>query len=99
VRDGGCAGSTDERDLKGCVRAWIAANASAWASGPPTKIAQGWAKLWANFRALIGIFSQSVGPSLAIWANPGNFRCPAVLLAPPLRASVSQTEAVGSAAG
>ena len=27
-------------------------------------------ELWANFRALIGIFSQSVGPSLAIWANP-----------------------------
>jgi hypothetical protein len=29
--------------------------------------------LWANFRALIGIFSQSVGPSLAIWANPVQF--------------------------
>jgi hypothetical protein len=29
--------------------------------------------LWANFRALIGIFSQSVGPSLAIWANPLQF--------------------------
>ena len=25
--------------------------------------------MWANFKALIGIFSQSVGPSLAIWAN------------------------------
>jgi hypothetical protein len=37
---------------------------------PRTKIAQSWPKLWANFRALIGIFSQSVGPSLAIWANP-----------------------------
>ena len=30
-------------------------------------------KLWANFRALPGIFSQSVGPSLAIWANPVHF--------------------------
>jgi hypothetical protein len=29
--------------------------------------------LWANFKALIGIFSQSVGPSLAIWANPVQF--------------------------
>jgi hypothetical protein len=33
----------------------------------------GWPKLWANFKALIGIFSQSVGPSLAIWANPVQF--------------------------
>jgi hypothetical protein len=33
----------------------------------------GWPTLWANFRALIGIFSQSVGPSLAIWANPVQF--------------------------
>jgi hypothetical protein len=24
---------------------------------------------WANVKALIGIFRQSVGPSLAIWAN------------------------------
>jgi hypothetical protein len=38
-----------------------------------TKIVQGWPKLWANFRALINIFSQSVGPSLAIWANPVQF--------------------------
>jgi hypothetical protein len=38
-----------------------------------TKIAQRWPKLWANFRALIGIFSQRVGPSLAIWANPVQF--------------------------
>jgi hypothetical protein len=38
-----------------------------------TKIVQGWPKLWANFRALIGIFSQSVRPSLAIWANPVQF--------------------------
>jgi hypothetical protein len=35
-----------------------------------TKIVQGWPKFWANFRARIGIFSQSVGPSLAIWTNP-----------------------------
>ena len=26
--------------------------------------------MWANFRALVGIFSQSIGPSLAIWADP-----------------------------
>ena len=38
-----------------------------------TKIVQGWPKLWANFRDLIGIFSQSVGPRLAIWANPVQF--------------------------
>jgi hypothetical protein len=29
--------------------------------------------LWANFMALIGIFSQSVGPSFGIWANPVHF--------------------------
>ena len=40
---------------------------------PVTKIVQGWPKLWANFRALIGIFNQSVGPGLAIWANPVEF--------------------------
>ena len=41
-----------------------------------TKIVQGWPiKLWANFRALVGIFSQSVGPRLAIRANPVQFRC------------------------
>ena len=38
-----------------------------------TKIVQGSPKLWANFRALIGIFSQSVEPSLAIWVNPVQF--------------------------
>jgi hypothetical protein len=40
---------------------------------PGTKIVQGWPKLWTNFRALIGIFSQSVGPSLTIWASPAQF--------------------------
>ena len=36
-----------------------------------------WPKLWANFSALIlGIFSQSFGASLAIWANPPRFRSP-----------------------
>jgi hypothetical protein len=42
-----------------------------------TKIVQGWPKFWANVRALIGILSQSVGPSLANWANPVQFslRC------------------------
>ena len=41
--------------------------------GACTETAQGWPKLWANFRARIGIFSQTVGPSLAIWANPVQF--------------------------
>jgi hypothetical protein len=36
---------------------------------PETKIVRGWPKLGANFRALIGTFRQSAGPSLAIWAN------------------------------
>ena len=46
-------------------------------AGPPqlTKIVQGWPKLWANFSALIGIFSQKFEPSLAIWANPVQFSC------------------------
>jgi hypothetical protein len=38
-----------------------------------TRIVQDWPKLWANFKTLIWIFSQSVGPSLAIWANPVRF--------------------------
>jgi hypothetical protein len=38
-----------------------------------TKIVQGWPKLWANFKALIVIFSQIIGPSLAIWGNPVQF--------------------------
>ena len=42
-------------------------------SVPLTKIAQGWPKLWANVKALVGIYSQNVGPSLAIWANPVQF--------------------------
>ena len=37
------------------------------------EILKGWPKLWANFKALIGNFSKSVGPSLAIWANPVQF--------------------------
>ena len=28
---------------------------------------------WANFRALIEIFSKNVGPSIAIWASPVQF--------------------------
>jgi hypothetical protein len=52
----------------------IAFSAATSASLPTlTKIVQGWPKLWANFRDSIGIFSQSVGPSLAIWANPVQF--------------------------
>jgi hypothetical protein len=45
--------------------------------------------LWANFRDLIGIFSQSVGPSLAIWANPVQFSFMVVI-----KASASLTHAV-----
>ena len=48
-------------------------NENAARRGARTKIVQGWPKLWANFRPLIGIFSQSVGPSLTIWANPVQF--------------------------
>ena len=50
-----------------------------------TKIAQDWPKLRANFRALIWIFSQSVGPSLASWANPVqfSFKLRALNIAPP----------------
>jgi hypothetical protein len=40
---------------------------------PLTKNVQGWPKLWASFRDLIGILSQIVGPNLAIWANPVQF--------------------------
>ena len=45
-----------------------------------TKIVQGGPKFWANFRDLIGILSQSVGPSLATGANPVQFSfdCPAL---------------------
>jgi hypothetical protein len=35
----------------------------------------GLGQITANFRALTGIFSQSVGPSLGIWANPVRFSC------------------------
>ena len=46
------------------------------------KTAQGWPRLPANFMAPIGIFSQSLGPSLAIWANPVqiSFRGPSAQL-------------------
>ena len=37
------------------------------------QLVQGWPKLRANFNDLTGILSQSVGPSLAIWANPVQF--------------------------
>ena len=40
---------------------------------PQTKIVQGWPRLWINFKALVGIFSQNIGPSLAIRANPVQF--------------------------
>ena len=41
------------------------------------KVVQGWPKFWATFGAPIGIFSQSVGLSLAIWASPVQFSSPA----------------------
>jgi hypothetical protein len=37
------------------------------------KTVQGWPKLWADFKARIWTFSQSVKPSLTIWANPAQF--------------------------
>ena len=37
------------------------------------EIAQGWIKLWASIRALIGILRHSVVPSLAIRANVVQF--------------------------
>jgi hypothetical protein len=40
-------------------------------------------KLWADFNALIGIFNQSVGPSLAIWTNPAQFSLDGVAVARP----------------
>ena len=43
------------------------------AQTPSTETAQGWPKSRASFGALIGIFSRSVGPSLAIWANAVQF--------------------------
>ena len=38
-----------------------------------TKIVQGWPKLWANFRALIGVLSKSVGPASQFGPNPVQF--------------------------
>jgi hypothetical protein len=35
-----------------------------------TQIAQGWYKSWAKFRPLIGILSQNIARSRAIWADP-----------------------------
>ena len=51
---------------------WLKTRLTPWltpANAPVTKLVKGWPKLWANFRSLIGIFSQSV----AIWANPVQF--------------------------
>ena len=48
----------------------VARLSDTFARGAVPKIAQGWPRLWANFRALTGIFSQSAGPSLASRANP-----------------------------
>ena len=67
------------QNVADCTRAFVEAMPEAVVEvqvGQPrskTKIAQGWPKLWANFRALVGIFSQSIGPSLAIWADPVQF--------------------------
>jgi hypothetical protein len=46
-----------------------------------TKIVQGWPKLWANFRALMGIFSQSVA-----WAKPRNLGQPCTIFVAHARA-------------
>jgi hypothetical protein len=55
-----------------------------------TKIVQGWPKLWAKFTDLIGIFSQSVGPNLAISANPVQFKVRgAKMILPPLSRSAA----------
>jgi hypothetical protein len=51
----------------------MAAPSEAPESGAVTKIVQGRPRLWANFTALIGMFCQSVGPGLVIWANPVQF--------------------------
>jgi hypothetical protein len=52
--------------------------------------------VWANFRALIGIFSQRVGPSLAIWATLCSFRWRWPLSArPAARQGQVQVEAPG----
>jgi hypothetical protein len=62
-------------------RLWAALLAEAfWDASlhPVTKIVKGWPKLWANFRVLLGIFGQSVGPSLTIWANPVQFSLPPI---------------------
>ena len=51
---------------------WLKTRLTQWltpANAPVTKLVKCWPKLWANFRSLIGIFSQSV----AIWANPVQF--------------------------
>ena len=40
-----------------------------------TRNSQGWPKLWADFKTLIGIFSQNSEPTYEFsWANPANFR-------------------------
>ena len=54
-------------ELEGRRVVWEVALAGRWPRNE--NCVQGRPKLWANFRALIGIFSQTVGPSLAIWAN------------------------------
>ena len=56
----------------GCISVFLTARGRQADADPRrevTKIAQGWLKLWANFRALIGTFSEIIGPSLTIWAN------------------------------
>ena len=54
---------------------WAGWRRAAGEVGPAlrTKVVQGWPNLWANFRALIRIFSQIFGPSLAVWVDPVQF--------------------------
>jgi hypothetical protein len=40
---------------------------------PITRNSQGWPRIWANFKHLIGILSQNSGPTCEFWANPMKF--------------------------
>jgi hypothetical protein len=74
----------DEKGARARARAKSKAKAEAKASAtakqalkpdPDPKVkSQGWPKLWANFKTLVGISSQTSGPTCDLWANPVNFR-------------------------
>jgi hypothetical protein len=50
------------------------AHARVGLEGLQRKNPQGWLRLWANFRPLIGISSQTAGSICGFWANPVNLR-------------------------